>query len=81
MEIALLVKNKLGFIDGTIEKPTGELLNSCVRSNNVASWILNSVSKKISRSIIFSDSAREIWLDLKENSGENCLIWPKNNNW
>lgn len=32
----------------------------------VISWILNSVSKEISASIVFADSAQEIWLDLKD---------------
>ena len=70
MSIALSVKNKLGFVDGTIVKPSGTdllLLNSWVRNNNIViSWILNSVSKEISASILFSDSAVEIWNDLRE---------------
>ncbi|XP_057460767.1 uncharacterized protein LOC130751228 [Actinidia eriantha] len=70
MLIALSVKNKLGFIDGSIKRPEGNdlcLLNSWMRNNNVViSWILNSVSKEISASIIFSDSAYEIWIDLKD---------------
>ncbi|KAL5538899.1 hypothetical protein UlMin_046251 [Ulmus minor] len=70
MLIVLSVKNKLGFIDGSIEKPEGNdinLLNSWIRNNNVViPWILNSVSKEISASIIFSDSSYEIWLDLKD---------------
>ena len=70
MMIALSVKNKLGFIDGSIMKPDGtnlSLLNSWIRNNNVViSWILNSVSKEISASIIFSESVAEIWLDLKD---------------
>ena len=56
MLIALSVKNKLGFIDGSIPKPDSSnlpLLNSWIRNNNVViSWILNSVSKEISASII-----------------------------
>ncbi|KAL5577040.1 hypothetical protein UlMin_018739 [Ulmus minor] len=67
--IALSVKNKLGFIDGSIPKPQGTNpnLNSWIRNNNIViSWILNSVSKEISASIIFSDSALDIWLDLKD---------------
>lgn len=32
----------------------------------VLSWILNSVSKEISASIIFADTAQEVWLDLKD---------------
>ena len=57
MLIALSIKNKLGFINGSIEKPEANdlnLLNSWIRNNNlVISWILNSVSKEISASIIF----------------------------
>ena len=70
MTIALSVKNKLGFIDGSIKKPKGidlNLLNSWIRNNNIGiSWILNSVSKEISASIIFAESTVEIWLDLKD---------------
>ena len=70
MLIALSVKNKLGFVDGSIAKPPGtdaNLFNSWIRNNNmVISWILNSVSKEISANIKFVSSAREIWLDLKD---------------
>ncbi|KAA8523936.1 hypothetical protein F0562_010359 [Nyssa sinensis] len=70
MLIALFVKNKLGFVDGSIPEPQGtdtDLFNSWIRNNNIViSWILNSVSKEISASIIFAASAREIWLDLRD---------------
>ncbi|XP_073045359.1 uncharacterized protein [Primulina eburnea] len=70
MRIALSVKNKLGFIDGSIPQPdVSDLLLHAAwfRSNNVViSWILNSVSKEISASILFSDLAAEIWKDLRE---------------
>ncbi|KAL0551259.1 hypothetical protein IC582_010345 [Cucumis melo] len=67
MIIGLSVKNKLGFIDGTLPRPNDDLLPSWIRNNNIViSWILNSVSKPISTSILFADSARSIWLDLKE---------------
>ena len=69
MTIALSVKNKLGFIDGSICKPSGNdlnLLNSWIRNNNIViSWILNSVSKDIFASVIFSDSTFEIWINLR----------------
>lgn len=65
--ITLFVKNKLGFIDGTITHPSGDLLLAWIRNNNVViAWILNSVSKEISSSILFSEFARDIWIDLKE---------------
>ncbi|XP_022880725.1 uncharacterized protein LOC111397993 [Olea europaea var. sylvestris] len=69
MTIALSVKNKLGFIDESISRPEGnvDLLNSWIRNNNIViSWILNYVSKDISASIIYYESAHEIWTDLKE---------------
>ena len=66
MTIGLYVKNKIGFIDGTISRPTGDLLPAWIRNNNIViSWILNFVSKPISASILFSDSTRVIWIDLK----------------
>lgn len=68
MTIALTVKNKIGFVDGSIPRPTGDLLSSWIICNNVViAWILNSLSKEISASVLFSDSAREIWLDLQEH--------------
>ncbi|KAL5831853.1 hypothetical protein ACOSQ4_017207 [Xanthoceras sorbifolium] len=70
MLIALSVKNKLGFIDGSILKPEGnqlDLLASWIRNNNIViSWILNSVFKDISASVIFTESAHEIWHDLND---------------
>lgn len=70
MFMALSVKNKVGFIDGSITRPEDntELLNSWIHNNNmVISWILNCVSKEISASIIYTESANEIWTDLKEH--------------
>ncbi|KAL5575028.1 hypothetical protein UlMin_016727 [Ulmus minor] len=70
MLIALSVKNKLGFVDVSIAEPPGtdaNLFNSWIRNNNmVISWILNSISKEISASVMFASSAREIWFDLKD---------------
>lgn len=69
MIIAITVKNKLGFLDCSITKPADTDLNfsSWIRNNNVViSWILNSVSKDISASILFADSVSEIWSDLRE---------------
>ena len=84
MLIALSVKNKIGFIDGSIPKLDSsdlQLLNSQIRNNNIViSWILNLVSKEISASIIFVDSAMEIWLDLRDRfqqSNGPCIFQLK----
>ena len=71
MVIALSVKNKIRFIDGSISRPDDTdltLLSLWIRNNNIViSWILNSVSKEISGSILFSDFAFEMWNDLRDS--------------
>lgn len=60
MNIALSVNNKTGFIDDTLLKSNSSdpNYNSWMRNNVlVVSWILNSVSKDISTSNMFTESA------------------------
>ncbi|KAM1127566.1 hypothetical protein ACFXTH_037718 [Malus domestica] len=70
MTMALMVKNKLGLVDGTIEKPSDdqiEELQQWNRCNNlVKTWLLGSMSKEISGSVIHCKDARQMWLDLQE---------------
>ncbi|KAJ9553411.1 hypothetical protein OSB04_017456 [Centaurea solstitialis] len=70
MKMAISVKNKLGFIDGTLsrlDESDQTNLNLWIRNNNIViSWILNCVSKEITGSVIFSDSTLDIWIDLQE---------------
>jgi hypothetical protein len=74
MVMALSAKNKLGFIDDSLVKPNVEspeyfAWNRC--NNMVLSWILNSVSQEISASIIFIESAHEMWNDIKERFSQS----------
>ena len=68
IKIALSSKNKFGFVDGSLPKPDGSdltLLASWERNNQIVmSWLLNSMSKEIAASVIFANSAAEIWQDL-----------------
>ncbi|XP_059281248.1 uncharacterized protein LOC132034933 [Lycium ferocissimum] len=60
-------KNKLGMIDGSIEAPDVTSVNHkpWARCNDmVISWILNSLSKDIAESVLYSKTAREIWKEL-----------------
>ena len=69
MEIHLSTKRKLVFMQGTLTRPVddpvnGEQWDSC--NNLVISWIMNSICESISRSILYVESAREIWLQLEK---------------
>ncbi|KZV13796.1 hypothetical protein F511_45032 [Dorcoceras hygrometricum] len=70
MSTALTAKNKLPFIDGSQlrPKPDDLLYEAWVRCNSmVISWILNSVSREISDSLLYISTAYEILNDLKES--------------
>ncbi|KAK9035055.1 hypothetical protein V6N11_077106 [Hibiscus sabdariffa] len=69
MRIALLAKNKLGFVDGACRKESylAVLRPQWERCNAVVlSWILNSVNQDLSAGIVFATSAVAVWKDLKE---------------
>lgn len=67
VRMALNVRNKLGFIDGTVPKPasTHRDYGAWSRCNDmVATWLMNSVSKKIGQSLLFINTAEGIWKNL-----------------
>ena len=62
-EVALSAKNKLSFVNGAYEKPEdgSPLLPLWERCNSmVISWILHSVDKDITASIIYTPTAAQI---------------------
>lgn len=70
MQRAFRAKNKLGFITGTITRPTDptdSLLASWERCNDmVVSWIQNSINLQLRSSVAFVNDAAEIWTELKD---------------
>ncbi|KAJ0908450.1 putative retrotransposon gag domain, retrotransposon Copia-like protein [Helianthus annuus] len=69
MSLALRVKNKIGFIDGTIVKLEDNdiLATQWDRCNSVVlTWKSNSVSKELYLGHVYSKSAAEVWKELKE---------------
>ena len=68
MMISLAAKNKLGFVDGTI-KPPAEIdpeYPAWFRANSmVIGWLINSLHKNIGESVLFFQTAQEIWTELK----------------
>jgi len=62
-------KNKLKFIDGSMEIPDEDDLNRSAweRCNHlIQSWIINSVSPQIAQTLVFHENAIDAWSDLKE---------------
>lgn len=74
VSIALSAKLKLGFIDGSQSKPdaNSSQLSLWMRSNALAiSWILNSVTSEIRKSIVYMTTAKQIWDDLHLRYAQN----------
>ncbi|XP_033508744.1 uncharacterized protein [Nicotiana tomentosiformis] len=61
--IALSAKNKLGFIDGTMVVPKADsgIQQAWARCNDmILSWLLNSLSKEIAESVLYSQSTKDL---------------------
>ncbi|KAL0436992.1 UNVERIFIED_CONTAM: hypothetical protein Sradi_0407100 [Sesamum radiatum] len=73
VKIALGAKMKLSFIDGKIQKPeeSEKGYEQWVRADcMVTSWILNSISKDIVESFLYTTTARELWVELETRFGQ-----------
>ncbi|XP_070054798.1 uncharacterized protein [Nicotiana tomentosiformis] len=71
--ISLSAKNKLEFINGSCQKPVknSPLFAQWRRCNDmVIAWLLNSLSKNIAKSIIYSQTAGELWAELEQRYGQ-----------
>lgn len=69
-EIQLSSKRKLDFVHGTITRSTDDVTNAIqwdTCNNLVISWIHNNVSESIRKSILYVESASEIWHQLEKH--------------
>lgn len=69
MSMALTIKNKKGFVDGSIQRPTTKIeeQQQWDRCNTlVKTWLLGSMSKEIFGSVVHCKTARDMWLELHE---------------
>lgn len=76
MELALSLKLKLGFVDGTYAQPTqSTLLSYWKRCNHlVISWLLNSISLEIRSSVVFLSTSKQIWDELEIRYAQSNLL-------
>ncbi|XP_019261121.1 PREDICTED: uncharacterized protein LOC109239070 [Nicotiana attenuata] len=72
--IALSAKNKLGFINGVSYQPFLDSKDHAQwsRSNVMVSlWLLNSLTKEIGDSVVYSKSAKKLWNSLEHRFGQS----------
>lgn len=65
--MALSVKNKLAFVNGSLPQPQSSSPNheTWIRCNHmVISWLLNSISKDLADSVLYIETDAGIWEDL-----------------
>ncbi|XP_061374284.1 uncharacterized protein LOC133316542 [Gastrolobium bilobum] len=77
MSVALLSKNKIGFIDGSlVAPPTDDVTYSQWQRCNtmVMAWIHKSICESIAKSILWIESARDAWIDLRDQFAQ-CDIF------
>ncbi|XP_050234723.1 uncharacterized protein LOC126682967 [Mercurialis annua] len=77
MRMALISKNKIKFVDGTIPVPKKDDTGFSVweRCNTlVMSWLMRTLSPTIAQSVIWIDNARDIWDDLHERFTQGDAI-------
>ncbi|XP_074322791.1 uncharacterized protein LOC141659762 [Apium graveolens] len=65
--IALSARNKLGFPKPLSTAPSYKSWSRC--NDMVISWLIGALSKTNGRSVIYSNSAHEMWLELEERYG------------
>ncbi|XP_070044839.1 uncharacterized protein [Nicotiana tomentosiformis] len=76
MRVALLVKNKLGFVDGSCVKSSYRcyLATQWERCNAVVvSWLSSTVSAELVPSIMYASSARKVWDEFNERFDKGNL--------
>nr|GMD40695.1 uncharacterized protein LOC109168309 [Ipomoea batatas] len=77
MEMALLSKNKLGFVDGTVAMPdVNDIRFPYWRRCNtmVSAWITRSLWSEIAKTVLCAGTAERIWNTLKSRFSETDIF-------
>ncbi|KAI3523164.1 hypothetical protein L1887_01221 [Cichorium endivia] len=73
MENFLFAKNKIGFVDGTLQKPEKTHANhmAWLRCDAMLKgWLTTAMEKEIRSSVKYASTAQDIWNDLRERFGK-----------
>ncbi|XXG72616.1 hypothetical protein AAC387_Pa07g1674 [Persea americana] len=65
----LRAKRKIGFVDGTIEKPIEgdpEIEDWWTVNSTIVSWIFNTIEPKLRLTLTYRENAKELWEDIKQ---------------
>lgn len=68
MFLSLSGRSKFGFLNGSISvpDPSSPLFNTWHRANTtILSWLTISLSKELVASVIYINTARDLWLDME----------------
>ncbi|KAL2238428.1 UNVERIFIED_CONTAM: hypothetical protein Sindi_1034500 [Sesamum indicum] len=74
IKIALSAKMKLSFICGEGNRPAegSKEMEKWTRADYmVTSWILNSISRDAVESFLYTNTARELWMELESRFGQS----------
>ena len=77
MKIAVISKNKMVFVDGTLTAPskTDPFYNQWICCNSmVLAWIRRSVSANVPKSIVFFSKASDAWKDLHDRFDQDDMF-------
>ena len=75
--LALSTRNRFDFVNGSIPEPdsSSPLFNSWSKCNTtVLSWLTNSLSMELKANVMYINTAKDLWIDLKDRlSQDNTL--------
>ena len=77
MKVALISKNKVKFVDGTLSPPpiSDPLYEPWLRCNNlVLSWLQRSISEEIAKSLLWCDRASLVWKSLANRFSQGDIF-------
>lgn len=78
IHITLISKNKEKFVDGTLPKPdvSDPLYVHWIRCNTmVLARIHSCIDESISKSVLWTESAIDVWLNLKTHFSQSDIFW------